>query len=230
MTRFTPSASLIATNLAHRVPEPWLDKLDPEWAKIWNTHGGHHCQAEEVSIEEVRKDPAAYSFTYPIWDGKYRSCSVYNVSAEDSAGPQVHLEKEFCIPVTKPAGQIKVRVYTPEGDGPFPVHFNYHGGKFCTSLGSGHVTKLRIGGWILGGLKSEAAWCRSVCNKTGIVIIDVDYRLAPEFVFPAAIYDSWDAIQWASPLCMMHILLMKLTSSRSYLRDTYSTSTRNEYR
>jgi len=50
----------------------------------------------------------------------------------------------------------------------------------------------------LGSLKSEAAWCRSVCNNTGIVVVDVDYRLAPEFVFPAAIYDSWDAIQWVS--------------------------------
>jgi acetyl esterase/lipase len=50
----------------------------------------------------------------------------------------------------------------------------------------------------LGSLKSEAAWCRSVCNVAGIVVIDVDYRLAPEFVFPVAIYDSWAAIQWAS--------------------------------
>jgi acetyl esterase/lipase len=50
----------------------------------------------------------------------------------------------------------------------------------------------------LGGLKSEAAWCRSVCNVAGIMVVDVDYRLAPEFVFPVAIYDSWAAIQWVS--------------------------------
>ncbi|KAH0328936.1 hypothetical protein KCU71_g842, partial [Aureobasidium melanogenum] len=146
----------------HQAPKQWLDELDPEWVEMWNAHGGCHRQAEEVGVEEVRKDPAAYSFTYPTW-----------------AGPEVHQENEFDIPVTKPAGLIKVRVYTPEGTGPFPVHLNYHGG-----------------GWILGGLHSEAAWCRSVCNKISIVIVDVDYRLAPEFVFPAAIHDSWDAIQW----------------------------------
>jgi acetyl esterase/lipase len=32
------------------------------------------------------------------------------------------------IPVSKPAGRILIRVYTPEGPGPFPVHLNFHGG------------------------------------------------------------------------------------------------------
>jgi len=41
----------------------------------------------------------------------------------------VFKENETEIPVTRPAGHIKVRVYTPEGQGPFPVHLNYHGGK-----------------------------------------------------------------------------------------------------
>ncbi|CAD0084064.1 unnamed protein product, partial [Aureobasidium vineae] len=162
MTRFPPSTVAKAAVSTHQAPKQWLDKLDPEWAEIWNTHGGRHCQAEEVPIEEVRQNPAKYSFTYPTW-----------------AGPQVYQEDDFEIPVTRPAGQIKIRVYTPEGVGPFPVHMNYHGG-----------------GWVLGGFQSEAAWCRSVCKKIGIVVVDVGYRLAPEFVFPAAIYDSWDAIQW----------------------------------
>ncbi|KAG9605579.1 hypothetical protein KCU77_g239, partial [Aureobasidium melanogenum] len=162
MTRYPVSIVPRVAGATHQAPKQWLDELDPEWVEMWNAHGVCHRQAEEVGVEEVRKDPAAYSFTYPTW-----------------AGPEVHQENEFDIPVTKPAGLIKVRVYTPEGTGPFPVHLNYHGG-----------------GWILGGLHSEAAWCRSVCNKISIVIVDVDYRLAPEFVFPAAIHDSWDAIQW----------------------------------
>jgi hypothetical protein len=135
MTKFTPSATLTVENATHRTPEQWLDRLDPEWAKIWNIHGGHHCQAEEVSIEEVRRNPTAYSFTYPTWDGKYGCPAVCNVITEESAGPRVHLEEEFYIPVTNPAGQIKIRVYTPEGSGPFPVHFNYHGGE-STSFGN----------------------------------------------------------------------------------------------
>jgi acetyl esterase/lipase len=50
---------------------------------------------------------------------------------------------------------------------------------------------------VLGGLKSEAAWCRHMCNKANIKVIDVDYRMAPEFPFPTSIYDCWDAVKWA---------------------------------
>jgi acetyl esterase/lipase len=53
------------------------------------------------------------------------------------------------------------------------------------------------GGWVVGGLKSEAAWCRHMCNKANIKVIDVDYRMAPEFPFPTSIYDCWDAVKWA---------------------------------
>jgi acetyl esterase/lipase len=54
------------------------------------------------------------------------------------------------------------------------------------------------GGWVLGGLQSEAAWCRHMCNMANITIIDVDYRMGPEYKFPAAIYDCWDAVKWVS--------------------------------
>jgi acetyl esterase/lipase len=58
-------------------------------------------------------------------------------------------------------------------------------------------SNLCLGGWVLGGLKSEAAWCRHMCNKANIKVIDVDYRMAPEFPFPTSIYDCWDAVKWA---------------------------------
>ncbi|KAK5110938.1 hypothetical protein LTR62_005476 [Meristemomyces frigidus] len=146
---------------SHAIPESLVNKLDPEWVKLWNDHGRYQQRADEVSIEEYRKDPAAYSFTYPTWPG-----------------PDVHDVQDVQVPVTKPEGRIPVRVYTPKGHGPFPVHFNMHGG-----------------GWVLGGLKSEAAWCRSVCDRVGIKVVDIDYRMAPEFVFPAAIHDCWDTVK-----------------------------------
>ena len=39
-------------------------------------------------------------------------------------------------------------------------------------------------------------WCRHVCQAVGVVIIDVDYRLAPEYPFPTQITDAWEALRW----------------------------------
>ncbi|KAF5253724.1 hypothetical protein FANTH_1416 [Fusarium anthophilum] len=137
--------------------------LDPEWRNLWNTHGSSMVRADEVNIEEYRLNPAKYGFTYPTYKG-----------------PEVFHVEDRQIQVTKPEGLITVRIYTPAGPGPFPVHLNFHGG-----------------GWVLGGLQSEAAWCRHTCNKASIKVIDVDYRMGPEYKYPTAIYDCWDAVKWA---------------------------------
>lgn len=94
-------------------------------------------------------------------------------------GPAVDSVKDFQVPVENPPGEMTVRMYSPQGSGPFPVHLNFHGG-----------------GWVLGSLNSEAAWCRYICNEARITVIDVDYRLAPEFEFPTSTYDCWAAVRW----------------------------------
>ncbi|KAL3425242.1 hypothetical protein PVAG01_04523 [Phlyctema vagabunda] len=95
------------------------------------------------------------------------------------ASPDVFKIQDWKVPVSKPKGSIVCRVYTPEGQGPFPVHMNMHGG-----------------GWVLGGLNSEQAWCRQVCNNVEMVVVDVEYRLAPEYRFPVAIFDCWECLSW----------------------------------
>ncbi|KAH6983415.1 Alpha/Beta hydrolase protein [Ilyonectria sp. MPI-CAGE-AT-0026] len=142
--------------------------LDPEWRALWNNYGSSMVRADEVTLEEYRTDPAKHSFTYP-------TCP----------GPDVFQVEDRQVSVSQPTGEITVRIYSPEGPGPFPVHLNFHGGK------SFHC------GWVLGSLKSEAAWCRHICNKSNIKVIDVDYRMGPELKFPTAIYDCWDAVKWA---------------------------------
>ncbi|KAF7190095.1 Arylesterase [Pseudocercospora fuligena] len=146
----------------HSIPAHLLPGLDPEWVKLWNDHGRQHVRADEVTLEEYRKDPAAHTFSHASW-----------------TGPAVHHEEEMKIPVTNPDGEVEIRIYSPHGSGPFGVHFNMHGG-----------------GWTLGGLETEAGYCRSVCNKAGVKVVDIDYRLAPEYIFPIAFYDCWTVIKW----------------------------------
>jgi acetyl esterase len=77
--------------------------------------------------------------------------------------------------------EINVRIYTPDGQGPFPVFVYYHGG-----------------GWVLGDIPTSDASCRMLANKTQRIVVSVDYRLAPEHKFPVPVEDSYAALQWVS--------------------------------
>ena len=80
-----------------------------------------------------------------------------------------------------PQGDIPVRIYTPEGKGPFPVLVFFHGG-----------------GWVICDLDTHDEACRSLANGTPCIVVSVDYRLAPEHKFPAAVDDCYAAAQWAA--------------------------------
>jgi acetyl esterase len=78
-------------------------------------------------------------------------------------------------------GGLKVRIYRPEGKGPFAALLFFHGG-----------------GWVVGDLDSHDHVCLSLCRRAGVAVISVDYRLSPETPFPGALDDCDAALRWAS--------------------------------
>ena len=78
-----------------------------------------------------------------------------------------------------PGGDIPVRVYTPAGAGPHPALLFAHGG-----------------GWVIGDLDTHDRECRMLCNDANVVVVAVDYRLAPEHPYPAGHEDCLAALQW----------------------------------
>ena len=99
------------------------------------------------------------------------------LAATFGPGPEVGAVEDRTIP--GPASEIPIRVYRPEGDGPFGVLVFYHGG-----------------GWVIGDLDTHDRECRLLCNGAGCLVVAVDYRLAPEHRFPAAVEDAFAALQW----------------------------------
>jgi acetyl esterase len=61
----------------------------------------------------------------------------------------------------------------------------------------GAVIWLHGGGWCIGDLEGFDRVCRSLCNAAGAVVVSVDYRLAPEHPYPAAVQDADLAVAWA---------------------------------
>jgi acetyl esterase/lipase len=81
-----------------------------------------------------------------------------------------------------PHGEIKLRAYRPRGTAPdevLPALIYFHGG-----------------GWLLGDLDSHDGACRHYANGARCRVVSVDYRMAPEHKFPAAIDDSAAATKW----------------------------------
>jgi acetyl esterase len=86
--------------------------------------------------------------------------------------------------VTADQATFKVREYQPQGrvDGALlPALVYLHGG-----------------GWTIGDLDTHDVLCRSLCNQSGMVVVSVDYRLAPEHAFPAAYDDALAAFLWVA--------------------------------
>lgn len=100
-------------------------------------------------------------------------------TALSSAPQEVAQVEDLSVP--GPAGPIPARIYTPQGAGPFPILVYFHGG-----------------GWVICDLDTHDNLCRSLVNGASCVVVSVDYRLAPEHKFPAAVDDAYAATQWVA--------------------------------
>ncbi|WP_407278414.1 alpha/beta hydrolase [Aromatoleum evansii] len=88
------------------------------------------------------------------------------------------------LPMSRPDGSVLIaRLYRPLEAGPtdvLPLLIYYHGG-----------------GWCVGSVQSHDSLCRRIANRAGCAVLSVDYRLAPEHPFPAAMEDTLFAVEWA---------------------------------
>ena len=92
--------------------------------------------------------------------------------------PTYEVYDEYDTTVTGATGELDARVYKP-GDGERPVLVYFHGG-----------------GFVVGGLDTHDNVCQKLAEESGWTVVSVDYRLAPEHPFPAALEDAYAATEY----------------------------------
>jgi acetyl esterase/lipase len=105
-------------------------------------------------------------------------------TAADGFGPVAEVASTEDRAIPGPHGPIRVRIYRPSVPDPaaaetLPALVYFHGG-----------------GWVIGSLDTHDGVCRALCARTPCLVVAVDYRLAPEYPFPAAVDDAWASTVW----------------------------------
>ena len=133
-----------------------------------------HPQAQQVL------DGKAAAGAPPLWElsPDEGRALVDATSRMIPAGPDLESVRDIVIPSR--AGGMPARVYSPSSSAPGLVLY-FHGG-----------------GWVVGSLDGWDASVRGLAVASGCDVVSVDYRLAPEHVFPAAADDAYDALEWAA--------------------------------
>ena len=85
------------------------------------------------------------------------------------------------LAIPGPGGPIPARLYRATATGNLPVLVFFHGG-----------------GWVVGDIESHDTGCRHLANRAECAVVSVDYRLAPEHKFPAAVEDCLAATAWVA--------------------------------
>jgi acetyl esterase len=136
-----------------------------------------HPQAQALLrlLEEKGVPP-----THTLSPGQARRMYLERRGFSQPEPPAVAETRELSIP--GPAGTIAARLFRPLGSAPgdrLPALVFFHGG-----------------GWVIGDLDTHDTLCRELANGAGCAVVSVDYRLAPEHRFPAAVDDAFAALRW----------------------------------
>ena len=118
------------------------------------------------------------------------------IEAFGSLGGTVEVARLEDLTIAGPAGDIPARLYSPAEEAVLPVVVYFHGG-----------------GWVIGNITSHDGVCRKLAKESGVTVVSVDYRLAPENKFPAAAEDCYAAAKWVAD----HARELKVDGSRMAL-------------
>jgi len=163
-----------AANLALRMPISWVNLLaGPPVTVDGRTLDGR----TQWFLQLLARSGRAPIETMSVADAR----AEFDATLPLLAGRAAPVGEIVDRTIAGPAGRLRIRIYRPAGSVArlLPTILYFHGG-----------------GWVIGSLEGYDLPCRYFCARTGCALVSVDYRLAPEHKFPAAIDDAVAAYRW----------------------------------
>ena len=123
----------------------------------------------------------------PAWELPLEQVRAgYRATSSVLWGEDVPAASSRDIEIAGPGGALPLRLYTPAAP------------ASPAAAPAGTLVWFHGGGWVLGDLDSHDQLCRGLAARSGATVASVDYRLAPEHRYPAAVEDAWAATLWAT--------------------------------
>ena len=163
LSSFTLAASILLVLAAHNPP-----KANKEMSAVLDqlsALGGK--RAEQLAPDEARRQPTPTDAVKTLLRQRGQSTAPEPVAKVENRS------------IAGAGGEIPIRIYTPQGAGPFPVVLYIHGG-----------------GWVIADLDVYDSSPRALANAAKAVVVSTHYRQAPEHPFPASHEDTFSAYQW----------------------------------
>jgi acetyl esterase len=147
-------------------------RADADMLAVLVAHAGLNPKPiEKMDVAAARKTPTIADAVNVVLKQQGRSTDAAQLV------PGVETED---VTVRGAKGMLPATVYTPQGEGPFPVVVYFHGG-----------------GWVIADRKVYDGGARGIAKEAQAIVISVDYRQAPEHKFPAAWDDALASYEWA---------------------------------
>ncbi|GAP84648.1 putative alpha beta hydrolase fold-3 domain-containing protein [Rosellinia necatrix] len=152
------------------------ERMDAVYLDIYNRHQASRLRCDQVPYETYAADKAAYSFPTALVTGprpEVASAVVHRVPVEPAGAATV--DAQVYVPTAEAvrAGGLA------DARGRLPALVSFHGG-----------------GFVIGDLGSDEPLVRQLCQRAGCVVVNADYRTAPEFPHPTPALDAWAVLRW----------------------------------
>lgn len=132
--------------------------------------------AMRLLVERMAQAPYPPMHTLTAQQAKQAYAS--SIGVLDVPKPELARVEDIEIPA-RDGHPLPARLYAPSMDAGLPVLLYTHGGGFT-----------------IGSIESHDTLCRVLSATSGAAVLSLDYRLAPEWRFPTAVHDAWDALRW----------------------------------